>query len=179
MEEEFLVKSRQRLATASARLRVNIDELGWGVLFAEDDPNRDAIRLALAPLLAHRRKPAESRFEQFEFAVKAGETAQQFLARYGALARSSSDTGRMPYYLLIVAGPEHIPFEFQYALDVHYAVGRLDFQGLTREETLLMYARYARSVVDAESGAWGLPRQAVIFSALNKSTQRARCWRRP
>jgi hypothetical protein len=75
----------------------------------------------------------------------------------------------MPYYLMIVASPEQVPFEFQYALDVHYAVGRLDFHGSTRDDTLLMHARYARSVVDAESGAWGLPRQAVIFSALNKS----------
>ena len=136
VEEEFLLKSRQRMATASARLRVNLDDLGWGVLFAEDDPRRDAIRLALAPLFEHRRKKVGSRFTQFEFIVKAGETAQQFLARYGALARSGSDTERMPVLphdrRRAGAHSLRVPVRTRRA----YAVGRVDFQGGTREETL-------------------------------------------
>ncbi|MEO8452045.1 MAG: hypothetical protein ABI647_19805 [Gemmatimonadota bacterium] len=167
LEEEFLLKSRQGLASASALLRVNIEELGWGVVFAEDDPRRAELRLALKPLLEHRRRQTESRFPDSEFVVKAGESASQFLARHGALARAGVGIDRMPYYLLLVGDPDRIPFEFQYALDARYAVGRLDLEGTTREETLLMHARYAESVVAAESGQWGLPRRAVIFSPVH------------
>ena len=163
LEDEFLQRSRQRLATALALVRANIDELGWAVLFADDDPLRDAIRIALGPLLEHRRAQTEARFARSEYLVKPGEKAQEFLKRHGALARGVEDADRMPYYLLVVGDPERISFEFQYALDAQYAVGRLHFEGRTREDTLLMYARYARSVVEAESGHWGLPRQAVVF----------------
>ena len=163
LENEFLQRSRQGLATALALVRANIDELGWAVLFADDDPMRDAIRRALGPLLEHRKSQTQARFTRTEYLVKPGEKAQEFLRRHGALARGVEDADRMPLYLLIVGGPERIPFEFQYALDAQFAVGRLHFEGLTPEETLLMYARYARSVVEAESGQWGLPRQAVVF----------------
>jgi hypothetical protein len=164
LEDEFLTRSRQALATATASLRVNVGELGWAVVFAEDDPDRMAIAEALAPLLEHRREQTKARFSRFAFDVVAGETAQSFLARNGASTRPGASGEPMPYYLLIVGSPERIPFEFQYGLDTHYAVGRLYFEGTDSLETLLMYARYARSVVDAESGRWALRREAVIFN---------------
>ena len=58
------------------------------------------------------------------------------MAPWPASARRPS---RCRYYLLIVGSPERISFEFQYALDVHYAVGRIHFEGATAEETRLMY----------------------------------------
>jgi hypothetical protein len=166
LENEFLTRSRQALATASASLRVNVGELGWAVVFAEDDPDRIAIAQALAPLLEHRREQTKVRFSRFTFDVVAGETAQSFLARNGASTRPGVTGEPMPYYLLIVGSPERISFQFQYGLDTHYAVGRLYFEGNDTVETLLMYARYARSVVDAESGTWALRREAVVFNPI-------------
>jgi hypothetical protein len=174
LEDEFLRRSELMRATSSATTRGSVGEVGWAVIFADDDPMRDAIRNALAPLLAHREAQTRRRFSRFEFEVTSQETAQSFLARYGAITQPSASAEPMPYYFLIVGSPERIPFEFQYGLDVHYAVGRVHFDGASVEDTLLMYARYARSVVAAESGAWALKRDAVVFAPLSEGDHAAK-----
>ena len=148
---------------------------GWGALFAHNvDPG---VRHALKELLDHRQALAGKIHAHYykEYTGANGyrvgdpnESKREFLKRNGAAAGMPADPDRVPYYLLIVADPAAVPYRFQYQLDVEYAVGRLWFEN-EKDGTpdLDAFARYARSVVAAESGAVALPRRATFLGAWN------------
>jgi hypothetical protein len=142
-----------------AERRINLGDLGWGVIFAIEDKERvPELSEALNELLALRREQAGDRYRVFSGpdAYRPGETAERFLERHG-IGPGTFNPDQVPYYLLIVGDPETIPWEFQYALAVQNAVGRIHFD---RPEE---YARYARSVVAAERGQVILQPQAAFF----------------
>ncbi len=135
-----------------------VAQSGWGVIFAAKDEQVPAIKEAMSELLAHRQEQAGEYYYEYSGGkgYRPRESKLKWLGRHGA-GPGPADPDVVPYYLLIVGGPEQIPYRFQTQLDVQYAVGRIHF------DTLDEYARYARSVVEAESGRVSLARQAAFF----------------
>ncbi|WP_428264809.1 hypothetical protein [Haliangium sp.] len=160
----------------------DLAQAGWAVVFAATRPGSEEakaqaeIREALAPLLTHRRDQASRvearRYQEYsgERGYERGETKQQFLAKLGA-GPGPVNPDKVPYYLLLVASPEEIPYRIQYQLDVQYGVGRICFDSLDE------YERYARGVVEAETGAATRGRRATFFAVANhddRATQLSR-----
>lgn len=142
-----------------------LNHTGWGVIFAHQDQELiPDLKTALAELLDLRRSQAGELYREFTGAdaYRPEESAAHFLGRFGHVAGPVYPADKkLPYYLLLVGGPESIPFRFQYMLNVEFAVGRIHFP------TLREYAQYARSVVAAETGKVTVPRRAVFFGAQN------------
>ena len=118
-------------------------DVGWGVVLSTQCG--DDVRAAIGPLLALRKKQVyAATYKQLDY--RFGETPTAWLQRHNA-AWGSVEPESVPYYLLLVGGPGEIPFEFQYGLDLQYAVGRICFDAPAG------YDRYARNVVAYETAA--------------------------
>ena len=136
----------------------DLAQAGWGILFAPGVSQE--IKDALSPLIEHRRQQA-SPFRIFDGddSILPGDTSLTWLSRRGVgLTVVNPDLG-VPFYLLLVGPPDTLPFEFQYGLDLYWAVGRLWFD--TADE----FGRYADSVVRYETAtAVQTARQVAIFA---------------
>lgn len=154
-------QDEDHLAIIEGRDPKLLSETGWGVIFAKDaDP---AVKEALSDLIKLRQEQAGPLFKIYEgkSSYQPRESKVDFLKGRKAATFGRVVPEQMPYYLLIVGSPKHIPYSFQYQLDVQYAVGRIHF------ETLQEYANYASSVVAAETGKVKLSRQINLFGVAN------------
>jgi hypothetical protein len=138
---------------------------GWAIVLpAGSSPE---LKAAIQPLIDRRKSVVPpDRCKVLEY--RPGETMKKWLARHGVAPGSIIPT-KVPYYITLVGNPTEIPFEFQYLLDVEYAVGRLSFS------TMAQYRSYSESIASYETSAhvnnarevtyWG-PRHAA-----DRSTQ--------
>jgi hypothetical protein len=129
----------------------DVTEAGWAIVFGRHES--DAVRLALEPLIEHRRRQIGDKVKVLDHLP--GESWQRWLARHGA-GPGTVDPRKVPYYVLLVGGPQSIPFSFQYLLDVEYAVGRLDLD-------VEGYQRYVRALIEYERAATAPHRRAAAF----------------
>jgi hypothetical protein len=132
---------------------------GWCVIFA---PNvKQEVKDALRPLLKHRSEQA-GKFYQ-EYAYQEGQTKEQFLQAHGA-DNGPADPKLVPYYVLLVGDLQTLPLQFQYDLDVQYAVARLHF------EKAEDYTKYVEGVLAAERDeAVRPPRRLAFFAPSNEN----------
>jgi hypothetical protein len=132
----------------------NVKQAGWGIVFHRDETK--AVKDALAPLIEHRQRQVGDADRVKTLYYESGDTRATWLARH-EVGTGSIDPTKVPYYLLLVGGPEKIPFSFCHDLDVEYAVGVIHFD---RVED---YAQYAASVIDYETAASIPTRREVVF----------------
>jgi len=130
---------------------------GWGVILPQGT-SMDVIK-ALRPLLDHRKEQASRKVETYyrELEYIPGESKDKFFKRH-QVGAGPAHPKKLPYYLLIVGGPEVVPYRFQYLLDMQYAVGRLFF------DSPADYWHYSESVILAEEGQSHVSPEACFFS---------------
>ncbi|WP_020471363.1 hypothetical protein [Zavarzinella formosa] len=119
----------------------NPGRAGWAIVLPAGCSQE--LKSAVQPLIERRKNVVPpDRCKVFEY--RPGETMRKWLARHGVAPGSVVPT-KVPYYVTLVGGPTEIPFDFQYLLDVEYAVGRLAF------DTPEQYRLYAESVAAYET----------------------------
>jgi hypothetical protein len=126
---------------------------GWTFLVNENDPQRDMLIEVLRPLAELRRMadPEEPLVFRNE---SPGQWFDWLLENYSPL-----NLGKVPQYVLIVGGPDQVPFAFQSLLQCRAAVGRVQFDGLVELEA------YIEKIIRLEQAASpATARQAVFFA---------------
>jgi hypothetical protein len=142
----------------------DLHQTGWAVIFAPGVSS--AIKAALQPLLDHRKSIVndDRLFQIFDGDYKKGEKAKAWLDRHHVSMRTVVPLKGIPYYVLIVASPSDIPFDFQYELDIFWAVGRIWF------DTAAEFAQYAKSVIEYETmKSVPTSRQVALFATRNEN----------
>ena len=141
----------------------DVKRAGWAVVFTADTPVE--VRDALQPLIAHRQGQVDAdRCKELEY--KDADGMKDWLKRYGVYPGSVAPT-KIPYYVMLVGDPSSIPFQFQYLLDIEYAVGRVAF------DTPEQYRQYAESVVEYETAGTVPNSREIVYWGVRHAADRA------
>jgi len=128
---------------------------GWAFLLNEADPNRAAYEAALAPL-AQRRGMSPPQRPLLYSRGGADEWFDWLEDNYYSLELEGR---KAPQYIVIVGGPDQVPFSFQSLLTTVAKVGRVDFDETADLE------RYVEKLIRLETAAEPMvSRDAVLFA---------------
>lgn len=128
---------------------------GWTYLVAHDDPQRGEIARILRPLADHRGMTDPDQPLLFRGEPSDG-WADWITSHY------QSVKAKPPYYVVIVGGPDRVPFHFQAALDSVACVGRLAFDNLVELEA------YVDKVLRIEAAADSVVRREALMFATDR-----------
>lgn len=127
--------------------------VGWSFLVSDKDPQKQEIIQAMEPLALHRKmkEPAQPLVynctQEFEWFNWMRDNCWSISVTY------------KPYYVLIVGGPDQIPFRFQTMLDSTVAVGRVSFDSIKDLKT------YIEKIIRLEKNKKStLRKKAFIFA---------------
>ncbi len=136
-------------------------DAGWSFLVNGADPQRDDIERIMEPLAQHRGMANIK-----EPLLYNGEPADKWFDwlqdNYYELDLEGK---QVPHYVLIVGGPNQIPFRFQSILDTVASVGRIAF------DTLDDLKNYVEKLIRIETAAEPLVTKEAIFFATDGGSQ--------
>jgi hypothetical protein len=127
--------------------------VGWTILVNRNDPRCDAYLRILRPLAIRRGMRAPDQPLLFDGSPYE-DWHDWLLQNY-----NPPDLSDPPLYILIVGGPDQVPFRFQSFLDASAAVGRLDFDDLGDLET------YVAKIIALEDAPQPVVAREALFFA--------------
>jgi hypothetical protein len=128
---------------------------GWTFLLNSADPRRDELEKVLEPLAKHRGMTVPN-----DTLLYNGESADEWFdwLHDNYFARELEGK-KVPQYILILGGPDQVPFRFQSVLDTVANVGRVDF------DTLDDLEHYVDKLIRLETAAEPVvTREAILFA---------------
>jgi len=125
---------------------------GWTYLISEDDPNKDKLVDILKPLAELR---GMSHPEEPLLFNKNADWKTWLQKNYHSLVLRGK---KAPYYVLIVGGPDMVPFPFQSMFDCAASIGRIAFDNLKDLQT------YVEKVLNIEKTEKANPKEAFVFA---------------
>jgi hypothetical protein len=133
----------------------DVKAAGWTFLVNRNDPRRADIVAALKPLADHRTMDDPASPLLFDTSDPA-DWGSWLEDNYHSLAL---DGKKVPRYVLIVGGPDQVPFAFQSLLDSIASVGRVDFTSIAE------LAGYVTKLLRLEQAPEPVVnREAVVFA---------------
>jgi hypothetical protein len=130
-------------------------EAGWTYLVAKQDPRRNEIIEVLKPLAQHRGMDDPS--VPLVFGGEPEDSWGDWLQdKYFALELEGK---KVPQYVLMVGGPEMLPFRLQSLMDVVANLGRLDFESIDQLK------QYVQKLIRLETAADPVvKKEAILFA---------------
>jgi len=126
---------------------------GWTYLVAEDDPRRSEIASIMKPLALYRG------MDDCDRPLVLAKNADWWIWQDDEYRGLDLQGRKVPHYVLIVGGPDLVPFGFQSALAVTASVGRVAFEDLESLQT------YVDKVIRLETAPNPAPSREVLFFA--------------
>ena len=155
-------RATKRASTFEGKIERRVVDLdpvsaGWTFLINENDPQRDQIINAINPLAVHRGMADTS--HPLIFSNQSKEEWLNWLTEnYHYLILE----GQLPpHYILIVGGPDKVPFHFQSLLATAPSVGRIDFDSINDLKT------YVEKVIRLEKASSTTVSKQTLFFAPN------------
>jgi hypothetical protein len=133
------------------------EESGWTFLINEKDSTGEKIIEAVSPLAEYRNMDGID--SPFLFNNSPKQSWLNWIKKYNMEKKGKGKFKRPPQYVLIIGGPNNIPFEFQKMLSLVAHVGRIDFDNVEQVKN------YAEKVKRIESNRESIVNKEVTFFA--------------
>ncbi len=137
----------------------NPREVGWTYMISKNDPQRAQLEEIILPLAQHRGMKEPEKYLKYNRGIDSTSMDwMDFLTKH-YFRKGLTIKGKIPKYVLIVGGPDQIPFRFQSLLQCVAFVGRVAFDSLKDLRT------YVKKVIRLETADEPAAKKEALFFA--------------